>query len=179
MSRAQISSLPPSAPVSPEAFREACAHFASGVAIATTRDPLGNPHGLTISSFTPVSLDPPLVLICVDSHCALLAHFRSSAFFAVNILEASQRALSEAFALKPDQRFDNVDWSAGVTAAPLLAGSLATIECRKTRILEAGDHGVVFGEVVAAAVHSGRPLVYFHRAYRALALTAADSLPLD
>ena len=165
--------------MSPEAFREACAHFASGIAIATTRDPLGNPHGLTISSFTPVSLDPPLVLICVDSHCALLAHFRSCPFFAVNILEASQRALSEAFALKPDQRFDNVDWSAGVTASPLLAGSLATMECRKTRILEAGDHSVVFGEVAAAAVHPGRPLVYFHRAYRALALNAAASLPLD
>lgn len=179
MSRAQISSLPPSAPVTSEAFREACAHFATGVAIATTRDALGNPHGLTIGSFTPVSLNPPLVLICVDSHCALLMHFRSGVSFAVNILEASQRELSETFALKPDQRFDNVNWTEGVTGAPVIAGSLATLECRKTRILEAGDHSVVFGEVVDAIVRTGRPLLYFHRDYRALLLNAADSLPLD
>jgi len=140
------------------------------VAIATTRDTHGNPHGLTISSFTPVSLIPPLVLICVDSHCALLAHFHSSASFAVNILEASQRDLSSAFALKPDQRFDNVDWAEGVTGAPVIAGSLATLECRKTRILEAGDHSVVFGEVVDAIVRTGRPLLYFHRAYRDIVL---------
>ncbi|HVT95015.1 MAG TPA: flavin reductase family protein [Bryobacteraceae bacterium] len=159
----------PTAPaVSPTTFRNACAHFASGVAIACVRDPEGNPHGLTISSFTGVSLAPPLILICVDGGGKLVPYFRVSEFFAVNILNHTQRHLSVAFAVKPERRFEGVPWHAGKTGVPLLDNVLSTLECRTTNVMEAGDHVVIFGEVVAASLFPGEPLVYYNRNYRSL-----------
>jgi flavin reductase (DIM6/NTAB) family NADH-FMN oxidoreductase RutF len=150
-------------------YRQVCSQFATGVAVATVRAPDGAPHGLTVSSFTPVSIDPPLILICIDFRCTGIEHFRTGPFFAVNILTAAQRELSVIFADKPEGRFEGVEWSPGQTGAPLLAGALAVTECRLERVLNAGDHAVVFGEVVRARVHGGSPLLYFDRAYRVLA----------
>ncbi len=169
LSRAPINEPPRrDAPVAPEIFREACAQLASGVSIATVRDTAGTAHGMTISTFTPVSLDPPLVLICVDSRCALLPHFRASSSFAVNLLAESQADLSIAFSVKPEHRFEGVEWSEGITGAPLITGSIASLECRRTAMQESGDHWVIFGEVVNTRTAPGRPLVYFERGYRFL-----------
>lgn len=156
-------------PVGPDIFRDACARFATSVSIATARDLAGNPHGLTISSFTPVSLTPPIVLICIDARCELLAHFRASGAFGVNVLSTSQQELSVAFAVKLDQRFYGAGWRPGVTGSPMMDGAVAVFDCRTTGIVDAGDHAVLFGEVVDTGIGPGEPLLYYERSYRTLA----------
>jgi flavin reductase (DIM6/NTAB) family NADH-FMN oxidoreductase RutF len=152
----------------PQAFREACSLFASGVAIATVLAQDGTPHGLTISSFNAVSISPPLILICIDLQCPFLAYFRQGTHFAVNILSEEQRGLSVIFAEKPEGRFEGLDWRAGKTGAPLLRGALAALECRTASIMETGDHAIFIGQVERAEFETGRPLLYFHREYRQL-----------
>jgi flavin reductase (DIM6/NTAB) family NADH-FMN oxidoreductase RutF len=151
-----------------EAFRKACARFATGVTVATVRASDGTPHGLTISSFTSVSIQPPLILICIDYACAFLSHFRACTNFAINVLNESQRDLSVTFAQKPEGRFEGVDWCASETGAPLLRGCIANIECRLSSVIEAGDHAIFLGEVIHAEAYPGLPLLYFNRDYRAL-----------
>jgi flavin reductase (DIM6/NTAB) family NADH-FMN oxidoreductase RutF len=159
----------PLASVSPDAFRETCSHFATGVTVATVCDTAGFPHGLTVTSFAPVSLNPPLVLICVDLSSSTHATFLASPFFAVNVLADDQRSLSIDFAALPEGRFDRVDWRHGQTGAPLLQGVLASFECQVVNRLGAGDHTVLIGEVVHANPGNGRPLLYFGRDYHYLA----------
>jgi len=154
--------------VAPDVFRQACALFASGVAIATVRAQDGVPHGLTISSFSAVSIQPPLILFCIDSACPFITHFRQGTHFAINILAESQRELAVTFAEKPDARFEGIAWSSGETGAPLVRASLATLECRMSSIIEAGDHAIFIGEVERAATGEGKPLLYFNRGYRTL-----------
>ena len=152
----------------PDTFRRACAQFATGISIATVRAQDGTPHGLTVSSFTSVSINPPLILICIDYGCPFLTHFRLSTHFAVNILSEEQRHLSVVFAEKPEGRFEGVDWSPGRTGAPLMSGCLATLECRVTSIIEAGDHAIFLAEAEHASSRDGKPLLYFNRDYREL-----------
>ena len=109
-----------------------------------------------------------MILICIDHACTFLEHFRGSASFAVHVLSESQRDLSVRFSEMPEGRFEGVEWRTGDTGAPLLAGCLATVECRVVTITEAGDHAIFLGEVVNAESHDGRPLVYFNRDYRFL-----------
>ncbi len=160
----------PLAPVPADVFRETCAHFATGVSVATTCASDGSPHGLTVSSFTPVSLNPPLVLICVDFASSTHETFSLSPVFSINILAEEQKSLSVHFAQSPEGGFDQVAWSAGATGAPVLAGVLASIECAVVNRLDAGDHTIVIGEVIAAGSRDGKPLVYFERDYRRLDL---------
>jgi flavin reductase (DIM6/NTAB) family NADH-FMN oxidoreductase RutF len=155
-------------PPDPESFRKACAQFATGITIVSLRAPNGTPHGLTVNSFTSVSINPPLILVCIDYGCALLPYFRLANFFAVNILTQEQRSLSISFAVKPEGRFDGIHWHAGSTGAPILSGVLAFFECRTSQIAEAGDHAIVIGEVVRSECSTGNPLVYFDSNYRVL-----------
>jgi len=161
-----LSALGPLAPVSADVFRETCAHFATGVTVATACNGDGSPHGLTVSTFTPVSLDPPLVLICVDFAPAIHETFRWSPVFGINILAEDQKWLSIHFARLPEGGFDQVAWSAGASGVPLLAGVLGWMECAVVNRMDAGDHTIVIGEVVAAGSREGKPLLYFDRAYR-------------
>ena len=151
-----------------DAYRRLCAQFATGVAVATVRAANGTPHGLTVSSFTPVSIDPPLILICIDFRCTAIEHFRTAPFFAISILTEVQRELSVAFAAKPEGRFEGIEWTAGETGAPLLAGGVATLECSLDHVRDVGDHALIFGRVVHGSVHGGQPLLYFDRSYRAV-----------
>jgi flavin reductase (DIM6/NTAB) family NADH-FMN oxidoreductase RutF len=153
---------------SAEAFREACAKFATGVAVATVRASDGTPHGLTVSSFTAVSIDPPLILVCIDYACTFIEHFRASTHFGVNVLAESQRELSIIFAEKPEGRFDGVEWYSSESGVPLLRNCLTTIECRVSSIVEAGDHAIFLAQVVDAESRDGVPLLYFNRDYRSL-----------
>jgi flavin reductase (DIM6/NTAB) family NADH-FMN oxidoreductase RutF len=154
---------------SAEAFREACARFATGVAVATVAASDGTPHGLTVSSFTAVSIEPPLILVCIDYACTFLEHFRASTHFGVNVLAESQKELSVIFAEKPEGRFDGVEWyrseSGGV---PFLRNCLTNIECRVSSIVEAGDHAIFLAQVIEANSRDGEPLLYFNRDYRSL-----------
>ena len=154
--------------VSAEAFREACAKFASGVAVATVLAPDGTPHGLTVSSFTAVSIEPPLILVCIDYACVFLAHFRASTHFGVNVLAETQRELSVIFAEKPEARFEGVEWYSSTSGVPLLQNCLTNLECRVWSIVEAGDHAVFLAEVVESESRDGQPLLYYNRDYRSL-----------
>jgi flavin reductase (DIM6/NTAB) family NADH-FMN oxidoreductase RutF len=156
-------------PVNAELFRRACSQFATGVAIATVPAGDGAPHGLTVNSFAAVSLEPPLVLISIGDQCQALDHFRDGEFFALNILAAGQEALSEAFARRMDNRFEDQAWFAGETGAPLIPGVLATMECRLVDVIRLGDHSVLVGEMVAASMAEGAPLMYFRSGYGRMA----------
>ena len=149
-----------------EEFRRACGRFATGVTIASVLDGLGAPHGLTVSSFASVSLDPPLILICIGHEVTSVEAFRAAKHFGINILGEDQRALSERFARKGHDRFDGVAWHAGETGVPLLPGALAAIECAVHRIVPMGDHDIVVGEMVHAQVQEGEPLLHYWGGYR-------------
>jgi len=155
-------------PVTADLFRRVCSQFATGVAIATVADESNVPHGLTINSFTSVSLEPPLVLICIDYRSAILQRFRRATHYGINILTAMQRDLSNRFATKPDDRFDGLQWQPGVTGVPLIDGALATFECQTRQVIESGDHAIFLAEVVAAGTGTGEPLLYFDSGYRLL-----------
>ena len=158
------------APVSSDEFRRACGRFATGVAVAAVLDREGAPHGLTVSSFTSVSLHPPLILICLGHAVTNIEEFRHASHFGLSILREEERRISDRFAQKGHNRFDGVDWRRGETGVPLLAGAVATLECAAHQRFTACDHDILIGEVVRAHVSDGGPLVHFASRYRKLAL---------
>jgi len=154
--------------VSPDEFRRACGRFATGVTIATVLDAQGTPHGLTVSSFTSVSLEPPLILICLGHAVTIIDAFRAATHFAINVLSAAQQDLSDRFARKGEDRFNGLPWTAGDTGVPLLPGVLAAIECSVEHRVTSGDHDILIGRMVRAEVADGDPLLYFASRYRTL-----------
>jgi flavin reductase (DIM6/NTAB) family NADH-FMN oxidoreductase RutF len=155
--------------LTPTEFRTALRNFAAGVTVVTTRDREGHPSGLTASAFTSVSLDPPLVLVCVDHAATAHPAFRAHGRFAVNVLRREQEALSRRFAESGGDKFHGVPCHEGRMGLPLLDDALATLECRVVETHEAGDHTIFIGEVEAVSVAGGRPLVSFHGRYHTLA----------
>jgi flavin reductase (DIM6/NTAB) family NADH-FMN oxidoreductase RutF len=151
-------------PITSDSFRRACAQFATGVCVATVFDDV--PLGLTINSFTSVSLRPPILLICLDREANLTDRFQHQHYFAVNILAEYQRDVSSTFAFKPDNRFEDIAWHRTERGAPVIEGALAVIECRLIRVLPVGDHDVLFGEALGAELgEAAEPLVYFRSRY--------------
>lgn len=134
----------------------------------TTRAADGAPHGLTVNSFTSLSLSPPLVLVAIDHGCSILPHFQAHPYFAVNVLRDSQRDISVRFAEWDADRFDGLEWSSGETGVPVLLELLALFECRTVQQMDAGDHTILIGEVVHAEFRDGSPLVFFDSDYRYL-----------
>jgi flavin reductase (DIM6/NTAB) family NADH-FMN oxidoreductase RutF len=159
------------APVSARQFCTACGRFATGVAVAGATAPDGRSYGITVNSFTSVSLAPPLVLICIGSEAPIMEHFRRSKYFSISVLDEGQRFLSEHFACSGPTPFEGFEWHAGATGAPLVARALAAIECVRVRIQTAGDHDILIGEVIHTSVREGRPLLYFASRYRTLDVT--------
>jgi flavin reductase (DIM6/NTAB) family NADH-FMN oxidoreductase RutF len=158
----------PPAPVGSDEFRQACGRFPSGVVVATVLDDKGTPHGLTVSSFTSVSLAPPLILICLGCRVTAIHHFRVASHFGINILTEAQQSLADRFARKIEDRFEGIQWVKGDTGVPLLPGVLAAIECAVHRVVPMGDHDILVGEVVRTEVIAGEPLVHFSGKYREL-----------
>jgi flavin reductase (DIM6/NTAB) family NADH-FMN oxidoreductase RutF len=163
--------------VTPDQFRAACGRFATGVAIATTRDRHGERWGLTVNSFSSVSLDPPLVLFSIDLSATSHDAFVAADGFAINILEAAQKSLSDRFSfVKDTDRFDGVNLVAGPPEGwdggpPVLAGCLSTLICDLTQTVPGGDHTILIGMVRSVAVSrdpDARPLIYFRGGYAAL-----------
>jgi flavin reductase (DIM6/NTAB) family NADH-FMN oxidoreductase RutF len=154
--------------ISPADFRHVLAHFASGVTVVTTSDADKRPAGLTASAFTSVSLDPPLILICVDhksqTYPALLEHGR----FAVNILNAEQTDLSRRFASTRLDKFDDVRYHVSALGLPLLDDALAYLECSTANTHVEGDHTIFVGLVERAGTGNGEPLLYFRGKYNRL-----------
>jgi len=156
------------APLTSEEFRRACGRFATGITIATVSDARGTPHGLTVNSFTSVSLDPPLVSICLGHAVSLIEVFRAASYFGINVLAENQRAVSELFARRGYDRFEGIEWESGANGVPLIAGVLAAMECRAVERIRAGDHDIFLAQMVTARVVEGKPLVYFASGYRRL-----------
>jgi flavin reductase (DIM6/NTAB) family NADH-FMN oxidoreductase RutF len=158
-----MASLPSAA-----SFRKVCSRFATGVTIVTLRDPDGTPHGMTANSFTSVSLEPPLVSVCIDRRTRLLDWLNAGSPFAVNVLGVNQSDLSSRFARPGEDRFGNTRWNAGAYSTPLIQDTLGYFECRVTSTLEAGDHVIVVGEVLSCECREGEPLIFFGGSYREL-----------
>lgn len=162
--------------IDPDSFRRACAKFATGITVVTVTDPQGTPYGFTANSFTSVSLDPPLVLVCLSFRSTLISHFTPGVRFAVNILRENQRDLSVRFATRQEDRFAGVPWRRSEAGVPLIESSLAHFQCDLRQIIEAGDHAVFLGEVFQASFSDGDPLIYFNSKYAALAETAGTPI---
>ena len=128
----------------------------------------GKPYGITVSSFTSVSLNPPLVLVCIDHRSHLMEHFQDGRPFGINVLGEHQQDLSNRFSRGGPDRFESVGWHPGNTGVPLLPEVLATFECRLVDSKGAGDHLILIGEVLHAAYHEGKPLAYFRSSYRSV-----------
>jgi flavin reductase (DIM6/NTAB) family NADH-FMN oxidoreductase RutF len=156
-------------PVDPADFRRALGQFAAGVTVVTTRDGQGRSLGLTVTAFASVSLEPPLVLVCVDHRSEAHAGFRQAGLFGVSILAEGQEEVSRRFAVGGAAKFKGLELTTGTTGVPLVPGAIAHLECRVIATHDAGDHAIYVGEVLSAQVRPGRPLVYHDRDYRRLA----------
>jgi len=152
----------PTAPAFSESdFRAALGMFATGVTIVTARTPEGKLVGLTANSFNSVSLAPPLVLWSLSHSARSMAAFRSVSRYAINILGARQQELAKRFAARGGDRFDQVDYVAAASGAPLLVGAVATFECFNRSRYEEGDHVIFVGEVEHCShAHGESPLLY-------------------
>lgn len=151
-------------------FREALGRFASGVCVVTMTGRDGRPAGVTISSFSSLSLRPPLVLFCIGKQSSNLAAWLEAAHFSVNVLSESQQALSELFASQAPDKFAGVSGRTGSNGCFRLDGALVTLECRRTAVHSQGDHHIVVGLVENTVLGSGgAPLVRFRGAYRRIA----------
>lgn len=145
-------------------FRQVMGHFATGVTVVTTAYE-GDLSGITVSSFTSLSLEPLLILVCIDRKTASHDTLARSGMFAVNILNEDQEYLSRRFATRDTDKFVSGSFVISEHGLPLLKGVLATVECRIANALPGGDHTIYIGEVIAAHVGKGRPLVYFRSGY--------------
>lgn len=152
--------------VTADEFRRACGRFATGVTVATVLDAKSIPHGLTVNSFTSVSLEPPLILICLGHAVTCIDAFRAASHYGINVLTADQRELSDRFARKGHDRFDGLTWQRGETGVPLIPGCLAQIECAVHERFVSGDHDILVGRMVRAVVDDDDPLLYFASRYR-------------
>jgi flavin reductase (DIM6/NTAB) family NADH-FMN oxidoreductase RutF/2-polyprenyl-6-methoxyphenol hydroxylase-like FAD-dependent oxidoreductase len=147
-------------------LRRALGQFATGVTVVTTRAEDGRRIGVTANSFTSLSLDPPLVLWCLDRDAPSRPAFASACRFAINVLSAGQHYLSRQFATPADDKFAGTTCEDGPDAVPLLAGVIARFVCRNSRQVEAGDHVIVIGEVESFETFEGEPLVFHSASYR-------------
>lgn len=152
-----------------DTFRQSLRRWASGVTVVTSRsgDEL---HGMTVSAFSSVSADPPLVLVCANRSSKTHGVIRTGGVFAVNVLAADQQDLSGRFASTKleGSRFDGVPHFIGTSGAPVLEGTVVTLECRTKNAYDEGSHTIYVGEVLAAHMTDKDPLVYYAGAYRAL-----------
>jgi flavin reductase (DIM6/NTAB) family NADH-FMN oxidoreductase RutF len=155
-------------PCDPVELRRAMGCFATGVTVITTRDQSGRPFGLTANAVTSLSLEPPLLLICVDRKAETFPHFFDSKIFVLNILSEDQEEVSRRFATSGGEKFAGLDYRLGQLGTPVLAGTLGHIECQIIETIEGGDHVIHVGEVQTVEWHEGRPLLFFRGKYRAL-----------
>jgi flavin reductase ActVB len=160
-------------------FRDALSAFPSGVTIVSTTDEAGRHWGFTASSFSSVSMDPPLVLVCIantaDSHAAFVTAQR----YAINILSQDQKDIAMHFARKGVDKFGPHQFRYGTgdkPHPPMLPGSMASLVCVARDVHEAGDHTVLIGEIQEVELCEATPLVYYNRGFRSLELETEDLL---
>ncbi|MDW3225084.1 MAG: flavin reductase family protein [Paracoccaceae bacterium] len=152
-------------PLDRRTLRNAFGTFMTGVTVVTTCDHQGNPLGFTANSFTSVSLDPPLVLVCLANSSQNYEAIRSTKGFAVNVLSELQIEVSNTFARPVENRFASVGWRMGPKGSPILEGVSAWFDCSMHKIVEAGDHVILMGEVEGFEYTSTPGLGYVRGAY--------------
>lgn len=156
--------------IDPKALRNAFGAFATGVTVITTRQSDGTPRGFTANSFSSVSLDPPLLLVCLAKSAHSLTAFMQAPHFAVNVLGEDQKAISGLFASREADKFAQCDWRPGVGDVPMINGALAQFSCRRDQLVDAGDHLILIGRIVDFATAEGNPLGYFRGRYFSIGL---------
>jgi flavin reductase (DIM6/NTAB) family NADH-FMN oxidoreductase RutF len=154
--------------VGPDDFRKVLSHFASGVTIITTCDSDGRPTGLTASAFASVSLDPPLILVCIAHKSQSYPSIVERGRFAVNFLRREQEDLSRRFATQRLDKFDGVAHQITPLGLPVLTEALAHVECVIVNTHNEGDHTVFIGRVDGCGTTDGMPLLYYRGKYESL-----------
>ncbi|MEO7665892.1 MAG: flavin reductase family protein [Dehalococcoidia bacterium] len=150
----------------PLAFRNAMARFASGVTVVTTWDQDGTIAGFTASAFSSLSLDPPLLLVCLQKDADCYAAFMQTEVFAVSILSRGQEEIAIRFATKSVDKMDGVPSISGpATGLPVIAGASAGIECSMRERVDGGDHTILVSEVISAESNASEPLLHFNRQF--------------
>jgi flavin reductase (DIM6/NTAB) family NADH-FMN oxidoreductase RutF len=146
--------------------RHVLGHYPTGVAVITAGTPDG-PVGMSMNSFTSVSLDPPLVLFCPSLTSTTWPTLREAGRIAINVLSAGQESVSRLFAARHDDRFTGIEWTPGANGAPLISAALGWLECAIEAEYPAGDHSVVIARIERMGVHGdiAEPLVFFRGAY--------------
>ena len=147
-------------------LKQAMRVYPQGVTVVTMD--FDGPKGLTVSSFTSVSLEPPLVLVSIAKGSTLHAIFKEAQSYAVNFLADDQKSVSDRFAgrTQAKDRFEGIKFAKGVTGSPVVSGARAVLECRAWKVYEGGDHSILVGEVVSAKVlNPKRPLIYYAQQY--------------
>ena len=153
----------------PRTLRDALGCFATGVTVVTCLGPDGAPAGLTVNSFTSVSLDPPLLLVCLNKKAVSADPLIAASHFAVNVLQTRQQPASIRFSTRDQDRFGTTPWSAGEAGAPILKDSMGVFECERHAVHDGGDHHILIGQVVKATFDAQLdPLLYFRGSYRRL-----------
>jgi len=149
-------------------LRRVMGHFPTGVTVITTFSKTGELHGLTANAFSSVSLDPPLVLVCVDKKAESYPCFEVNKTFTVNFLADDQEDISRRFAVSGGNKFEGVGYRLGANQAPILNGVLAFIECKIVGAYDGGDHTIYVGEIEQAETREAKPLVFYRGGYRNL-----------
>lgn len=152
-------------PVDAATYRAALSRFASGVTVLTTRTEAGRDLGMTATAFSALSLDPPLVLVCVDRGASMASPLERATHVAVHVLSSTQEALSRRFAGEESDRFTGLAFARGEGEVPLLDGALARLQCRIVERHPGGDHVIIVAEVLEAESSDGIPLLYFRGRY--------------
>ncbi len=160
-------------PIDVHDLRRALGTFATGVTVVTTTDADGTPRGFTANSFTSVSLEPPLILVCLAKSAASCPVFKTADAFAVNILSEAQKPVSAVFSSRGADRFDRVRWSTRATGCPIIDGVVAWLDCRMHEVVDAGDHYILIGRVVDYDHTASSPLGYCRGAYVSFGLAQA------
>jgi flavin reductase (DIM6/NTAB) family NADH-FMN oxidoreductase RutF len=150
-------------------FRRVMGSFASGVTVITTMAPGGLPHGFTASAVSSLSLEPRLLLVCINNRSSTLVTIQEVGAFALNIMAGEQQAIAQRFAGRMLDKFQDVAWEPGPLGMPLISGSLAWAECRLYSACPGGDHTILLGEVADASARDAGPLLYFRGNYGAYA----------
>jgi flavin reductase (DIM6/NTAB) family NADH-FMN oxidoreductase RutF len=154
------------APIDGALFRQTMSRYASGVTVVTVLDTEGRPWALTANAISSVSLNPPLILVCIDKKANTYEALTRANYFAVNFLEASEEELALHFARHITDKFATVPYVQGATGAPLLPkASIAMIECRMYAQYPGGDHTIVVGEVLSARLSEGQPQLFYDRLF--------------
>ncbi|WP_251551668.1 flavin reductase family protein [Neobacillus muris] len=146
-----------------EVFKQIMGSYPTGVTIITTVNEEGSPVGLTVNSFASVSLDPLMVLWCLDRKSSHISAFKNSIGFAVHILAADQSELCWTFAGKSLDRFSKADWSYSDNNLPVISGALGIMECKTVQTIDAGDHIIFIGQILDINKQDKEPMLYFRR----------------